>query len=167
MRNLLHEGLLKAVKQKKDELEDSRKRGLKVRETDLPVVVAGCEYSDVMEYGFSSDRKHVKRTDIKPFDKLLENRLKTVCPKAKKIPDIIFKKKHNRRNSQGNMPEVLHFVGTCAEDNAANLILHGYGKGKAGKPTDLKVLNFDYPVRVRTFKRKRMCNVCRTIFTEP
>lgn len=168
MKNPLRDGLLKAVKEKKDELEDSRKKGLKTKETDLPVMAAGCEYSGIMRFGFSNGRRHVKRDDIiDPLDDLLMNGLKAVCPKARKIPGGLFKKQHKRNNTKCNAPVLLEYVGTCAEDNAANQILHGYDKGKSGKPTELKTLNFYYPVRIRTFKRERMCNVCRTLFTEP
>lgn len=166
MRNPLREGLLKAVKEKKDELEDSRKIGLKIRETDLPWMAAGCEYRGLMCYGFSRGRKHVKRSDIiDPLDTLLMTGLKTVCPTARKIPGGLFKKRHKRKNTLGNPPVLLKYVGTCAEDNAANQILYAY-KGRPGKPTSLKALTFDHPVRIRTFKRERMCVVCRTLFTE-
>ncbi len=168
MKNPLRDGLLKAVKEKKDELEDSRRKGLKTKESDLPVMAAGCEYSGIQRFGFSRGRKHVKRDDIiDPLDSLLMSRLREECPKARKIPGALFKKQHKRNNSKGNAPVLLKYVGTCAEDNAANQILHEYNKGKAGKPTDLKDLNFYHPVRTRTFKKEKMCDVCRTLFTEP
>lgn len=78
-----------------------------------------------------------------------------------------LKKGHKPNNFKRNIAVVDKYVGTCAEDNAANLILYEYGNGKAGKPTDLKALTFDHPVRTRTFKRERMCVVCRALFTEP
>lgn len=167
MRNLLREGLLKAIKEKKEELEYSRKKGLKVKDTDLPVMAAGCAYSGIIRYGFSNKRKHVSKEDKKSLDALLLNKLRSKCPTAGKIPGVIFKKNHKPGNLKGNMAVVDKYVGTCAEDNAANLILLEYSGGKAGKPTDLKTLTFDYPIRTRTFKRERMCVVCRELFTEP
>lgn len=168
----LQQVLYKEILQKKSELEDVRKKGINVRvERDLPTMAVGCEYSGVERCGFSSHSKHLKRPDIiKPFDIMLEQALMAQAPGIPKLPYVVFSKKRQSyydawTGTVKYRRVVEKFVGTCAEDNAANSVLYTLGAGQ--KPASLKDLSFIPPVRTRTLKRERMCGVCRTIFTEP
>lgn len=168
----LQDILYKEILQKKKELDEVKKNGGKVKEErDLPTMAVGCKYADVEKCGFSSHSKHLKRPDvINPFDSQLANDLMAQAPDIPKLPYVVFKKKRQpyfdvRTKTVKFKRVVEKFIGTCAEDNAANCVLYALNAGQ--KPATLKDLNFIHPVRTRTLKRERMCKVCRTIFTEP
>ena len=168
LRNKLYQSIL----QIKKELEDARKEGEKVDlDYDLPRVAAGCEYAGMECCGFSHHSNHIKRPDIrKPFSPLLETALKAQQPGLKKLPSVVFKPKRirifNYQNGETRfIREVEKYIGTCAEDNAANNVL--YNLAIQQRPSSLKQLNFMHPIRPRTMKRIRMCGVCQNLFTEP
>ena len=161
----LQVNLYKAVVKLKKNLEADWAEGLRGKGYDLPTMAAGCEFAGVEKYGFSGKKGKKEREDIiYPLDELLLNKLSKFSRGDKKIPRIVFKKRRKPNNQYEYTSEVKWFVGTCAEDNAANLILHDMGNNK---PADLKSLTFAHPVRTRTLKRERMCEVCRDLFTEP
>ena len=165
MANNLQTGLYKAVVKLKKDLEADWAVGLRGKGYDLPTMAAGCEYGGIEKYGFSGKKGKKERADIiYPLDNLLLSKLSKFSPRDKKIPRIVFKKHRKPNNQYEYTSEVKWFVGTCAEDNAANLILHDLGNNKSA---DLKSLTFADPVRTRTLKRERMCEVCRDLFTEP
>ena len=163
----LHIELYKAIVALKSELEADWVKGLRGNGYDLPTMAAGCEYAGLTKVGFSGKKGKKRRSDIiKPFDDLLFTAFKPFNRGNKKLPRIVFKKRRKPNNQYETTSEVKWFVGTCAEDNAANQILYGL-KGNPNKPTNLRTLSFAQPVRPRTLKRERMCEVCRTLFTEP
>lgn len=163
----LQSNLYKAIVTLKSDLEADWAIGLRDNGYDLPTMAAACEYAGLMKVGFSGKKGKKRRSDIiKPFDNLLLAALKPFNRCNKKLPRIVFKKRKKPNNQYETTSEVKWFVGTCAEDNAANQILYGL-KEDPKKPTDLKTLSFAHPVRPRTFKRERMCEVCRTLFAEP
>ena len=165
MPNNLQTGLYKAVVKLKKDLEADWGVGRRGKGYDLPTMAAGCEFAGVEKYGFSGKKGKKDRVDIiYPLDKLLISKLSKFSPRDKKIPRIVFKKHRKPNNQYEYTSEVKWFVGTCAEDNAANMILHDLGNNK---PADLKGLTFVHPVRTRTLKLERMCEVCRDLFTEP
>ena len=164
--------LYKEILLKKQELENVRKNGGRVNdERDLPCMAVGCEEAGVERCGFSCHSKHVKRPDIRhPFDPMLELALLSQSRDIPKLPFVLFKKKKKRivdvRTGEVRYKrEVEKFIGTCAEDNAANCVLKDLNVNQ--RPLTLKQLTFVHPIRVRTLKRERMCVVCRNIFTEP
>lgn len=167
----LRDKLYQEIHLKKRELEEVRKNGGKVNvEWDLPCVGAGCEYSGLEMCGFSRRSKHLTRPDIHyPFDPLLHNALMQQAPNVPQLPYVLFSKKRLPAvdaNGEVKYKRVVEkFVGTCAEDNAANSLL--YGLNPAQKPSTLKDITFIHPVRPRTLKRVKMCDVCKNIFTEP
>ena len=167
LRNKLYQEILF----KKKELEDIRKNGGKVNlEWDLPCVGVGCEYGGLEMCGFSRRSKHLIRPVIHyPFDLLLHNALMQQEPNVPQLPYVLFSRKRLPEvDAKGKVKYkrvVEKFVGTCAEDNAANSLLHGLNPVQ--KPASLKDLSFIHPVRPRTLKRVKMCNVCKNIFTEP
>lgn len=165
--NTLSTDLYKEVTKLKQSLEKDWANGLRGKGYDLPTMAAGCEYAGVAKYGFSGSETGKKRRNdiIKPLDNLLLAKFQRYSPRNKKIPRIVFKKHKKPNNKFEYTSEVKWFVGTCAEDNAANQILYGLNAQK--KPIDLKALVFANPVRTRTLKRERMCVVCRDLFTEP
>ena len=165
--NNLQIELYKAIAVLKSDLEADWAIRLRGNGYDLPTMAAGCEFAGLTKVGFSGKKGRKRRNDIiKPFDVLLLTAFKPFNRGNKKLPRIVFKKRRKPNNQYETTSEVKWFVGTCAEDNAANQILYGL-KGNINKPTDLKALTFAYPVRPRTLKRERMCEVCRTLFTEP
>lgn len=167
LRNKLYQEILL----KKKDLEDIRKNGGKVDvEWDLPCVGVGCEYSGLERCGFSRRSKHLIRPDIHyPFDPLLHNALMLQAPNVPQLPYVLFSKKRlpvvDAKGEVKYKRVVEKFVGTCAEDNAANSLL--YALTPALKPATLKGITFIHPIRPRTLKRVKMCNVCKNIFTEP
>ena len=167
MANYLQTDLYKAVVKLKKDLEADWSSGLRGNGYDLPTMAAGCECAGLTKVGFSGKKGNKRRSDIvKPFDDLLLTAFKPFNRCNMKLPRIVFKKRRKPNNQYETTSEVKWFVGTCAEDNAANQILYGL-KVDPNKPTDLKTLTFAHPVRPRTLKRERMCEVCRTLFTEP
>ena len=163
----LHIELYKAIVSLKSDLEADWAAGLRGNGYDLPTMAAGCEFVGLTKVGFSGKKGKKRRSDIiKPFDDLLLTAFKPFNRGNKKLPRIVFKKRRKPNNQYETTSEVKWFVGTCAEDNAANQILYGL-KGNPNKPTNLRTLTFAHPVRPRTLKRERMCEVCRTFFTEP
>lgn len=169
----LQNKLYKAILQKKKELEIVRKNGGKVNEEwDLPCMAVGCEYNGVEGCGFSFHSKYISRPDIiMPFSPLLANELMKQALNIPKLPFVLFKKKGKPILDQNTGKVIRYkrvvekFIGTCAEDNAANCVLYELNQGAIS--VSLKALSFIYPIRTRTLKRERMCGVCRTIFTEP
>ena len=157
--------LYKAIVKLKKDLETEWAKGLRVEDYDLPNMAAGCEYAGIEKFGFSGKLGKKKRSDIKPFLNPLLEALKIYCPKGKNPPYIVYKRKKVGKHFEYTN-EVKRFVGTCAEDKAANLILWDLKKSP-NKPTNLKLLNFAYPVRTRTLKREKMCGVCKELFREP
>lgn len=164
--------LYKEILQKKDELEEARKKGIKVKESDLPQMAVECEYDGIERCGFSSHSKHLKRSDKRyPFKPLLDKELKSQGLNITQLPCVIWKKKRkpicDMRTGEviRYVKEVEKFIGTCAEDNAANSVLYDMNASKSIK--SLKEIIFIHPVRTRTLKRERMCGVCRNIFSEP
>ena len=153
--------LYKAIVALKSELESDWANGLRGNGYDLPTMAAGCEYAGLTKVGFSGKKGKKGRNDD-----LLLTAFKPFNRGNKKLPRIVFKKRRKPNNQYKTTSEVKWFIGTCAEDNAANQILYGL-KGDPNKPTDLKTLTFAHPVRPRTLKRERMCEVCRTLFNEP
>lgn len=90
----LRVSLYKEILQKKDELEEARKNGKKVKETDLPQMAVGCKYDGIERCGFSSHNKYVKRPDKRyPFKPLLEKELKAQGQNIPQLPCVIWKKK--------------------------------------------------------------------------
>ena len=163
----LHIELYKEIVAFKSDLEADWVKGLRGNGYDLPTMAAGCEYAGLTKVGFSGKKGKKRRSDIiMPFDNLLLTAFKPFNRGNKKLPRIVFKKRRKPNNQYETTSEVKWFVGTCAEDNAANQILYGL-KGNPNKPTNLRTVTFAHPVRPRTLKRERMCEVCRTLFTEP
>ncbi len=164
---LLQIELYKTIVAFKSDLETDWAAGLRGKGYDLPTMAAGCEYAGLTKVGFSGKKGKRRRCDIlMPFDDLLLTAFKPYNRGNKKLPRIVFKKRRKPNNQYETTSEVKWFVGTCAEDNAANQILYDL-KSDSNKPTDLKALTFAHPVRLRTLKREKMCEVCRTLFTEP
>lgn len=167
----LQDKLYKEILLKKKELEQVRKNGGNADiERVLPCVGAGCEYRGFEMCGFSRRSKHLIRPDIHyPFAPLLHNALMQQAPNVPQLPYVLFSKKRllvADANGEVKYKRVVEkFVGTCAEDNAANSLLHGLNP--AQKPATLKDITFIHPVRPRTLKRVKMCTVCKDIFTEP
>ncbi|MBR5678223.1 MAG: hypothetical protein IKX20_08795 [Paludibacteraceae bacterium] len=169
----LQNKLYKEILLKEKELEALRKNGGKVNvEWDLPKVAVACKYNGVERCGFSCNSNHVSRSDIiRPFYPLLERELLNQAPEAPKLPYVVFKKKRQPVVDMMSGDVIRYkkvvekFIGTCAEDNAANCVL--FGQNGRGVPQSLKDLSFVHPIRPRTLMRVRMCDVCRTIFTEP
>jgi len=161
----LHVELYKAIVAFKSDLEAEWANGMRGEDYDLPIMAAGCEYSGIEKFGFSGKLGKKKRSDIKPFLRPLLDELKNRCPKGKNPPHIVYKRKRIDKHFEYTTV-VKRYVGTCAEDKAANLILWEM-KNSPNKPTDLKHLVFAHPVRTRTLKREKMCDVCRDLFTEP
>lgn len=55
------------------------------------------------------------------------------------------------------------FVGTCAEDDAANSLMKVF-KDCCNKYIDIDTLYFSLAIVPKTLKRKKYCDVCRSIF---
>lgn len=159
----LQDKLYKEILLKKNELEEIRKNGGKVNlEWDLPCVAAGCEYGGLEMCGFSRRSKHLLRPDIHyPFDPMLQNALMRQAPNVPQLPYVLFSKKRlpiaDANGGVKYIRVVEKYVGTYAEDNAANSLL--YGLTLAQKPATLKDITFIHPIRPRTLKQVKMCNV--------
>lgn len=119
-----------------------------VRDEDYPKVAIACEYGKFKAYGHS---------------------LK--CHSSIKAPVKYVKPLYDALNVFGTPPEVkrnpvdgrLTFIGTCAEDSAANQVMIT-NKIATGHYPNLKLLVFTNPVRTRTFQRRKFCFVCKAIF---
>ena len=119
-----------------------------VRNEDYPSVAIACEYGQHKAYGHS---------------------LK--CHKSIKRPVRYVQPLFQSLRVFGNPPEVkknlatgnLTFIGTCAEDSAANQVMITTNIATGHYPL-LKQLVFTQPVRARNFQRRKFCDVCNAIF---
>lgn len=126
------------------------REGKKIRKNDLPNVAVGCLSGTIM--GFGHSRKCIKELQVKS--------------------DFVDKIECALKNF-GNPPEVKVvngeniYIGTCAEDAAANEVLKKFAKRK---PQDIQPelgeLIFSMPTRPRTLEYIHMCSVCKQIFQE-
>ena len=119
-----------------------------VRDEDYPRVAIACEYGHDKAYGHS---------------------LK--CHKSIKSPVKYVRPLCQALSTFGTPPEVkrnlktgkLTFIGTCAEDSAANQVMISTNISTGHYPP-LKQLVFTNPVRARNYQRRRFCDVCKAIF---
>lgn len=117
---------------------------------DLPKVAVGCRYGKAKFCGRSgSAHKRYKRSIPRaPFNSHLYNALHAISPTSK-IPGTFVENGERR------------YLGTCAEDDAANKVLNIYDPYV---PT-LNKLKFTKSLRPRTGSIIRYCKTCQTIFT--
>lgn len=121
--------------------------GKKAKYTFYPAVAIGCEYGHYKSCGRS------KKSEIKALVRKISLHpiLFTALKKATNVePEQVIK----------GYPPI--FVGTCAEDHAANEILLKMG-GK-GRITSLNEIKFTKPRRPRTFEKRKMCQTCKLVF---
>lgn len=119
-----------------------------VRDEDYPRVAIACEYGHHKAYGHS---------------------LK--CHSSIKASVNYVHPLYQALSAFGNPPEVkivpatgkVIFIGTCAEDSAANQVLINNNTATGHYPP-LKQLVFTKPVRARNYQRKKFCDVCKAIF---
>jgi hypothetical protein len=166
----LRRKLYKEILWLQSQLESKREAGVNVDdEHDLPTMAAACMYDGVRCCGFSSHSKHIKRNDVYPFEPLIVRSLWDQDHRIRRIPDILFYTQEVFNVKTGKIEKkqfVDKFIGTCAEDNAANCVLRET-KNNLNKPKRLKQLVFDYPLRTRTYEREKMCKVCNKLFNKP
>ncbi len=120
----------------------------KVRDEDYPKVAIACEYGKHRAYGHSLR-----------------------CHSSIKAPVKYVKPLYNALTALGTPPEVkkdlamgkVLYVGTCAEDSAANQVMIDNNVATGHYPR-VKDLTFTHPVRPRNFQRRAFCDVCKTIF---
>lgn len=117
-----------------------------VRDDDYPKVAIACEYGGHHAYGHS----------LKCHKSIKQN-VNYVTPLK------------NALGVYGNPPEVkitsekIIFVGTCAEDSAANKVMEACYSQRNSYPI-LKDLVFTQPRRPRTNQCRKFCDVCKAIF---
>ncbi len=117
-----------------------------IKEDDYPKISIACEYGPHRAFGHSS-KCHA-----------------SIRANTNYVPPLL-----NSLKRFGNPPEVkikgssLLFIGTCAEDSAANQVLEKCFVRNNRYPF-LKDLVFTHPIRTRTHERKRFCDVCRAVF---
>lgn len=117
-----------------------------VRDEDYPKVAIACEYGGHQAYGHS---------------------LK--CHSSVSAPVKYVKPLYQALKAFGEPPMVKHvhgsvrFIGTCAEDSAANQVMieNNMATGHFPKLTNLA---FTKPIRSRTCQRRDFCDVCQAIF---
>lgn len=142
LKRYLHDQTNKLI----DALRTAIKSG-KVRDEDYPKVSIACEFSNHRAYGHSykchsSIKKKV--TFVIPLQKALS--FYGNPPTVKKDP----------------VSGKVLFVGTCAEDFAANEVLE---KSLTSRMyPKLNSLVFTEPIRTRTRQRMKFCDVCKAIF---
>lgn len=136
--------------------EDVRLNGKRFDDLhDLPKVVAGCLYDGqqkTMEVGRSgcahkSINQRIPRAD---FNVQLVNALKAVKDTGK-IPDTFTDPATGE----------IRFLGTCAEDDAANKVLYTL---EPNTPK-LNELQFTKALRPRTGNKVKYCKTCQTVFS--
>ena len=116
----LTDELYKLAIRLKKELETEWSVGKLGNGYHLPTMAAGCEFNRNIKIGFSGKKGKRKRDDlILPLAPMIVEALAKYS-RGKKIPRIVFKKHKKPNNHFEYTSEVKYFVGTCAEDNAAN-----------------------------------------------
>lgn len=130
-----------------DSLRDSIKNRA-VRDEDYPAVAIACENGRHQAYGHSLKCHSSIKTPVK-YVKPLNKELS-----AFGIPPMV---KFNPKNGK------TQFIGTCAEDSAANSVMIKR-KIASGHYPQLKDLVFTEPIRARTYQRVKFCEVCMEIF---
>ena len=124
-----------------------KNRGIKKK--DYAAVAVACEYNSASrayrEYGHSSKCHSSIQKKV-----IFVPPLYTALTKFGKVPTVNCK--------------IKLFVGTCAEDFAANEVMCKYSNYNHGNYPKLKDLVFTEPIRMRTFQQKDFCNVCKAIF---
>ncbi len=117
-----------------------------IRNEDFPAIAIGCEHGIFGAFGHSRKCHKSLREEVNYVPPLLNALKRFGTPPTKRI-----------------IGDKIHFVGTCAEDSAANKVLQEIYEIRHSYPT-LTQLSFTHPVRPRTFQRRPMCSVCRSIF---
>lgn len=119
----------------------------KAKFTFYPAIAVGCEYGHYKECGRSKKseiKALVRKINLNPI-------LFSALKKATNVePEQVIK----------GYPPI--FVGTCAEDHAANKIL--LKMGEKGRIISLKDIKFTKPRRPRTFEKRKMCQTCKSVF---
>ena len=129
-----------------DTLHDAIKNR-KVKEEDYPKVAIACEYGKQHAYGHSLKCHSSVKAPVGYVKPLLQELSKYGTP-----PSVKF-------DSNGKPV----FVGTCAEDSAANQVMIKNHIASGHYPK-LKNLVFTRPVRARNYQRLDFCDVCNAIF---
>lgn len=116
-----------------------------------PAVVVCCEYQSLCCSGRSL-KANAKTRSIKttPVNSFLMNSLENI---AKKYEQKVFQRT--------KVDDTKVFIGTCAEDDACNMVLNKLKSGTLSKLTDL---SFTPAVRPRTRQHIDYCKVCNEIF---
>lgn len=119
-----------------------------VRNKDYPSVAIACEYGQHKAYGHSQKCHESIKNPVKYVRPLFQSLSVFGNPPIAKINPATGK---------------LIFIGTCAEDSAANQVMITTNIATGHYP-QLKHLVFTQPVRARNFQRRKFCNVCNAIF---
>lgn len=125
-------------------IKEARREG-KIKKKDYPKVAAVCEHGP-MCYGHS------------------KNCHKSIIEEINYVPQLL-----KRLTKFGNPPTKIKtqgkplYVGTCAEDYAANKLLMELSDRGRIIPK-LNKLHFANPIRPRTNERVKMCKVCKSLF---
>ena len=117
-----------------------------IHDDDYPKVAIACEYGGHQAFGHSLKcHKSIKQNVnyVTPLRDALG--VYGVPPEVKIISGKII------------------FVGTCAEDSAANQVMEACYSQHYSYPK-LKNLIFTQPRRPRTYQRRKFCDVCKAIF---
>lgn len=125
-------------------------------EYDYPRAVSICCYSQCLRKGRSRYSRIKSYINEITFEPTLYQELKNVCVTNnldwRKIPQKFYK---------NNGTEI--YVGTCAEDDAANQVLRDAPAYVNYQPP-IKNLNFSVTIRPRTQQKIDFCQTCKTIF---
>ena len=121
-------------------------RNRPIKHHDFPAIAIGCEHGIFSAFGHSRMCHKSLWEEVNYVSPLLKALKRYGTPPTKKIID-------------GH----IHFIGTCAEDSAANKVLKEVFEVRHSYPT-LQQLSFTRPVRPRTYQRRPMCRVCKSIF---
>ena len=119
-----------------------------VRDDDYPKVVIACEYGQHKAFGHNLDC----RSSIKAPVKYVRPLYQALCT---------FGTPPDRKWNPATGKQI--FIGTCAEDSAANQVMIATNIATAHYPA-LKRLVFSQPVRPRNYQRRKFCDVCKAIF---
>lgn len=117
-----------------------------IKHDDFPAIAIGCEYGIYTAFGHSRRCHKSLREEVYYVPPLLKALKKFAVPPTK-------------RSIDGH----IYFVGTCAEDSAANKVLQEVFEVRHSYPM-FQQLSFTNPVRPRTYQRRPMCRVCKSIF---
>lgn len=117
-----------------------------IKNDDFPAIAIGCEHGIYTAFGHSRRCHKSLREEVYYVPLLLKALKKFGIPPTKRI-----------------IGGHIHFVGTCAEDSAANKVLQEVFEVRHSYPM-LQQLSFTNPVRPRTYQRRPMCRVCKSIF---